>query len=63
MLQKAEAIYHKANELVRRCGTRDTLRIASEIGIYIHQIGIYLLNPHQDLIYQGFPTIQCSSLM
>ena len=38
MLQKAEAIYHKANELVRRCGTRDTLRIASEIGIYIHQI-------------------------
>lgn len=39
MLQKAEAIYHKANELVRRCGTRDTLRIASEIGIYIHQIG------------------------
>ena len=39
MLQKAETIYHKANELVRRCGTRDTLRIASEIGIYIHQIG------------------------
>ena len=42
MLQKAEAIYHKANELVRRCGTRDTLRIASEIGIYIHQIGDFM---------------------
>lgn len=38
MLQRAETIYHKANELVKRCGTRDTLRIASEIGIYIHQI-------------------------
>lgn len=38
MLQKAETIYCKANELVRRCGTRDTLRIAGEIGIYIHQI-------------------------
>ena len=31
-------VYHKANELVRRCGTRDTLRIACEIGIYVHHI-------------------------
>ena len=41
MLQKAETIYHKANELVRRCGTRDTLRIAGKIGIYIHQIDTF----------------------
>ena len=38
MLRKAETIYQKANELVKRCGTRDTLLIASEIGIYIHPI-------------------------
>lgn len=38
LLQRAETIYHKANELVRRCGTRDTLRIACEIGIYVHHI-------------------------
>ena len=41
MLQKAETIYHKANELVRRCGTRDTLRIAGKIGIYIQQIDTF----------------------
>lgn len=38
MLRKAETIYQKANELVKRCGTRDTLLIANEIGIYIHPI-------------------------
>lgn len=38
MLQRAETIYRKANELVKCCGTRDTLRIACEIGIYIHHI-------------------------
>ena len=38
LLQRAETIYHKANELVRRYGTRDTLRIACEIGIYVHHI-------------------------
>ena len=41
LLQRAETIYHKANELVRRCGTRDTLRIAGKIGIYIHQIDTF----------------------
>ena len=38
MLQRAETIYQKANELVKYCGTRDTLRIACEIGIYTHHI-------------------------
>ena len=38
MLQRAETIYQKANDLVKRCGTCDTLRIADEIGIYIHHI-------------------------
>lgn len=66
MLQRAETIYKKAKELVKRCGTRDTLRIAGDIGIYIHQIddfkellGMYiyqhkerhiLLNSHMDCI-------------
>lgn len=35
MLLRAEIIHQKANELVRACGTRDTLRIAREIGIYV----------------------------
>lgn len=38
MLCKAETINRKANELVRRCGTRDTLRIAEDIGIYLHHV-------------------------
>lgn len=38
MLKRAETIYHKANELVKRCGMRNTLQIAGEIGIYIHHI-------------------------
>ena len=38
MLYKAETISRKANELVRRCGTRDTLRIAEDIGIYLHHV-------------------------
>ena len=35
MLLRAEIIHQKANELVRACGTRNTLRIAREIGIYV----------------------------
>lgn len=31
-------IYRKANELVKRCGMRDTMRVAVEIGIYAHHI-------------------------
>lgn len=38
MLRRAETISRKADELVRRCGTRDTLRIAEDIGIYLHHI-------------------------
>lgn len=38
MLCRAETISRKANELVRLCGTRDTLRIAEDIGIYLHHI-------------------------
>lgn len=38
MLHRAEIIYRKANELVKRYNTRDAVQIASEIGIYIHQI-------------------------
>ena len=38
MLQKAELIYRKADDLVQRCGTRDTLRIADKIGIYTHYL-------------------------
>lgn len=66
LLQRAEMIYRKANELVKRCRTQDTMRIASEIGIYVHHIddfkellGIYcyqhkerhiLLNSNMDCI-------------
>lgn len=38
MLCRAETISRKANELVKLCGTRDTLRIAEDIGIYLHHI-------------------------
>ena len=34
----SEEIYHKAREIVRRCGTRDPLRIAQELGIYVDYI-------------------------
>lgn len=38
MLHKAEIIYQKANVLVRRSGTRDTLQIAHDLGIFVHFI-------------------------
>lgn len=38
MLQRPESIYRKANEIVRYCGTRDTLRIARDLGIFVHYI-------------------------
>lgn len=38
MLTRAEEIHRKANQIVRRCGTRDTLKIARELGIYIHYL-------------------------
>lgn len=36
MLINAESIYNKANEVVRQCGTRNTLRIAKELGIRVY---------------------------
>ena len=38
MLIRSEEIYKKANCIVRSCGTRDTLKIARELGIYVHFI-------------------------
>ena len=35
---RSEEIYKKANSIVRSCGTRDTLKIARELGIYVHYI-------------------------
>ena len=36
MLINAESIHDKASEVVRQCGTRDTLRIAKELGIRVY---------------------------
>ena len=33
MLIRSEEIYKKANRIVKTCGTRDTLKIARELGI------------------------------
>jgi len=38
MIIGAEEIYNKAKSVVRNCGTRDTLRIARDLGIYVHYI-------------------------
>lgn len=38
MLIHSEEIYNKAKNMVRCCGTRDTVRIAREAGIYVHFI-------------------------
>lgn len=32
----SEEIYHKAHRILHRCGTRDSLQIARELGIYLH---------------------------
>lgn len=36
MLINAESIHSKAKEVVRQCGTRNTLRIAKELGIRVY---------------------------
>ena len=36
MFIRSDEIYRKANSIVRSCGTRDALKIASELGIYVH---------------------------
>ena len=38
MIIRSEEIYNKAKSIVRSCGTRDTLKIARELGIYVHFI-------------------------
>jgi len=38
MIIRSEEIYKKANNIVKSCGTRDTLKIARELGIYVHYI-------------------------
>lgn len=38
MIIRSEEIYQKAKSIVRRCQTRDTLKIARELGIYVHYV-------------------------
>ena len=38
MIIRSEEIYNKAQNIVRSCGTRDTLNIARELGIYVHYL-------------------------
>ena len=38
MFIRSDEIYRKANSIVRSCGTRDTLKIARELGIYVHYL-------------------------
>ncbi len=38
MIIRSEEIYNRAKSIVRSCGTRDTLKIAHELGIYVHFI-------------------------
>ena len=39
MIIRSEEIYKKANSLVKSCGTRDTLKIARELGIHLATSG------------------------
>ena len=41
MLNDSEEIYRKAKRTVRFCGTRDTVKIARELGIYTHFIDTF----------------------
>ena len=34
----SEEIYQKAKKILHRCGTRDSLQIAQDLGIYLHFI-------------------------
>lgn len=36
MIIRSEEIYKKANSIAKSCGTRDTLKIARELGIHLH---------------------------
>ena len=39
MVIRSEEIYKKANSFVKSCGTRDTLKIARELGIHLATSG------------------------
>ena len=39
MVIRSEEIYKMANSLVKSCGTRDTLKIARELGIHLATSG------------------------
>ena len=39
MRVRSEEIYTKAKKIVRRCGTRDALKIAGELGIHVDFVG------------------------
>ena len=39
MIIRSEEIYKKANSIVKSCGTRDTLKIARELGIHLATSG------------------------
>lgn len=41
MIIRSEEIYNKAKSIVRSCGTRDTLKIARELSIYVHYIDAF----------------------
>lgn len=53
MLIRSEEIYKKANRIVKTCGTRDTLKIARELGIYVHFIDELLASGDHDHILSG----------
>ena len=38
MLVRSDEIYDKANRIVKKCGTRDAIKIAQKLGIYISYI-------------------------
>ena len=38
VLIRSEEIYRKANRIVKLCGTRDTLKIADRLGIYVRYL-------------------------
>ena len=38
MILHPEMIHRKAAQIIKRCGTRDTLEIADDLGIYVHYL-------------------------
>ena len=54
MIIRSEEIYKKANSIVKSCGTRDTLKIARELGIHLH-----FLDNLNDLLGMYTPAQSC----